>query len=141
MIQYELRPSQTLLIVNIALYLLAATALFAYYQINLTSLMLFFLTILLILHELFQFRQAVNQQPEILSLNLSSGLIERSLVGDNRQFTEYSVYTCRWGILLVLKQSKVRLSMILLADRFNNSHDYLDLRYQVLRLNQDIHAS
>ncbi len=141
MVEYQLKPSQMLLCTNLCLYLLASIALISCYQLNLISLLLFFLIILLFLYELLDYRKRSKLVPEILSLNLASSIIEWQLKDDNRQFNKYSVYTCRWGILLVLKQSRLRLCMILLADRFINNHDYLDLRYQVLRLNQDLHAS
>ncbi len=141
MVQYQLKASLTLLYINISLYLLAAIALLVYYQINLASILLFMLIILFFTNDLFIYRNTLKSSSETLSLNFSSGLIESRLVDDIRQFSEYSVYTCRWGIFLVLKQSRYRKHMILLTDRFENSHDYLDFRYQILRLNQDIHAS
>ncbi len=141
MVQYQLKPSLTILCINVLLYLLAALALLVYYPINFISVLLFVLIILVFLNDLSIYWQTCKLPAEILLLNLSSGLIERRLSDDKRQFTEYSVYTCRWGVILVLKQSKCKLHLILLADRFKNDHEYLDIRYQLLRLNQAIHAS
>ncbi len=141
MVMYQLKPSLALLCINFSLYLLAAVTLLIYFQNGLTSLMLFSLTILLSMHDLLHYRQKTEQTPEKLSLNLRSGSIDWRFNDDYRQFSEYSVYTCRWGMILVLKQPKFRQHLILLADRFKNIHEYLDLRYQLIRLNQDIHAS
>lgn len=141
MVKYQLKPSLTLLCINLCLYLLAAIALLVYYEFGLISLMLFFLTILLFIYNLFHYRQEIKSSPKILSLNLSSALIEWQMADNYRQFTEYSVYTCRWGMILVLKQSSFRRHIILLADCFDNNYEYLDLRYHLIRLNQVIHAS
>jgi len=141
MVKYQLKPSLTLLCINLCLYLLAAIALLVYYEFGLISLMLFFLTILLFIYNLFHYRQEIKSPPKILSLNLSSALIEWQMADNYRQFTEYSVYTCRWGMILVLKQSSFRRHIILLADCFDNNYEYLDLRYHLIRLNQVIHAS
>lgn len=141
MIEYHLKPSLNLLSINICLYLLSATALLVHYQINLISLMLFLLIILFAANDVLHYRKKIEQPAEILSLNLSSGLIGCRLNDDYRQFTEYSVYTCRWGMILVLKQSGFRRHITLLADRFKFIHEYLDIRYQLIRLNQVVHAS
>lgn len=141
MTEYQLKPSFNLLSINICLYLLSATALLVHYPIDLISSMLFVLIILLSVNDILHYRRKIGQKAEILSLNLSSGLIESQLNDDYRQFTEYSVYTCRWGMILVLKQSGFRRHIILLADRFKFIHEYLDLRYQLIRLNQVVHAS
>ncbi len=141
MLEYQLKPSLLLLRFNLGLYFLSIIVLLVHYPISYITVLLFLLSILLITHEWVIYRKINGQSPESLSINISSSVIEWQINNNIHQFAAYSVYTCRWGIILVLKQSKFRKSMILLADRFKNHHEYLDLRFHLIRLNQAIHAS
>lgn len=133
---FQLKPSCNLLYLNIALYLLAATSLIVYYPVDFVSLMLLLLIILLLAWEFLQHRQKTRQGFETLSLHLSSQTIDWCSNDHSRSFTEHSLYSCRWGMILILKQPKYRKHIILLPDRFENIDEYLDLRYQLIRLNR-----
>ena len=141
MFEYQLKPSLFVLRFNLGLYCLSFLVLLFYNPSSYITPLFFFLLILLITQDWKNYRRATITAAESLSINISSGAIEWQKYGNNRQFTDYSVYTCRWGMILVLKQSKFRNSLILLADRFNNHSQYLDLRFHLIRFNQVIHAS
>lgn len=141
MFEYQLKPSLFLLRFNLGIYCLSFLVILFYNSASYIPLLLVFLLILLIFQEWSSYRQANSCAMESLSINTLTGTIEWQKNGNNRQFTDYSVYTCRWGMILVLKQSRFRNSLILLADRFNNQTQYLDLRFHLIRLNQAIHAS
>ena len=139
--EYKLKPSLLLFRLNLGLYGLSATVLLLYFPVDIISILFFCLVILLIVLECKYYRQKLIGPPELLSINLSSAVIELQLNQDNHQFSDYSVYTCRWGMILVLRNPECRKKLILLADRFDTTHKYLDLRFHLNRINQAIHAS
>lgn len=141
MYEYQLKPSLWLLCFNLGLYCLSLFVLLSYSSMDYLTLLLFFLIVLFAILEWKSYRQAKNTTAESLLLNISSGVIEWQKNNNNCQFTAYSVYTCRWGLILVFNQSRFRNSLILLADRFDNNRQYLDLRFHLIRLNQVMHAS
>lgn len=141
MLEYQLKPSLVLLRISYSLYLFSAFILSAYYPLNFISTSLFILIFLMAAQAWRSYSPNLNKSPDNLSLNASTGIIEWQKDGDIRQFSDYSVYTCRWGMILVLRKSQCRKNIILLADRFDNLHQYLDLRFQLIRLNQAINAS
>ena len=141
MYEYQLKPSLLLLRFNLGVYCLSFLTLLSYSSMDYLTLLLFLLIIVLAIHEWKSYRQAKNTAAEVLLINTSSGTVEWQKNNNNCQFTAYSVYTCRWGMILVFKQSWFGNSLILLADRFDNNRQYLDLRFRLIRLNQVMHAS
>lgn len=128
---FQLKPSCKLLYINTALYLLAVTGLLGYHSINFVSIMMFLLIILCLIHHYCDYRKETKQGFKILALNLSSQSISWGLPGDERVFVQFTVYICRWGMVLVLERP-----VILLPDRFENEYEYLDFRYQLITLYQ-----
>lgn len=141
MLEFKLKPSLWLFRLNLGLYALSAILLLAYYPPGLISTSLLGLILLLFSREYVDYRQNHRKYRETLCFNLSSSAIKYQFNDDILQFRDYSVYTCRWGIILVLKKSKCRKKIILLVDRFENLHSYLDLRFHLTRLNQAVHVS
>ena len=141
MFEYPLKPSLLLLRFNLGIYCLSLLALLSYASIDYLTVLLFCLIIVLAIHEWESYRQAKNTGSEALVVNPSSGVLEWQKNNNSCQFTTYSVYTCRWGMILVSRQSGLRHRLILMADRFNNNSQYLDLRFRLIHLNQVMHAS
>lgn len=139
--EFQLKPSLLLLRFNLALYCLSFLTLLSYKSLDYLSLLLFLLIIISAIYEWQSYRRGKNAGAEVLVINASSGAVEWRKNNNNCQFTSYSVYTCRWGMILVFKQSWFRNSLILLADRFDNNRQYLDLRFRLIRFNQVMHAS
>ena len=141
MYQYQLKPSLLQLRFNLGVYCLSFLTLLSYSSMYYLTILLCVLIILLAFIEWKGYRQTKHAAPEILSLNSGSGTLEWRKNNNICQFTVYSVYTCRWGMILVSRQSGFRNSLILLADRFDNNSQYLDLRFRLIHLNQVMHAS
>jgi len=139
--QYSLYPSPTLLSITMALYLLACLGLLVYFNTSVLTVLTILLILLLVVTEIKKFISTRKQKPELISLFLSTNEIEWAPDGDSQLFTEYSVYTSRWGMVLKLRRRWARYNLILLADRFQDKNEYLDFRYQLIHLKQVINAS
>ena len=139
--QYSLYPSPSLLFITMFLYLLACFCLMVYFNNSGLALLAMLLIVLLLFAEIRNFAKARRQEPELISLSSSTNEIEWTSGADKQLFTQYSVYTNRWGMVLKLKSRRARYHLILLADRFRDEDEYLDFRYQLIHLKQVINAS
>jgi len=139
--QYQLQPSKLLFSVTLTLYLIALLSLWLNFTLSAMTLLVSTLILLLAYVEVKKYRQQISHHPEWLSLRLVTGEINWKSIDSSRSFTEYTVYNSRWGMVLKLKSQWTRYNLVLLADRFKNQNDYLDLRYQLIHLKQDINAS
>lgn len=136
--QYLIKPSFTFLVITICLYILATACLLLYFNLEWFTILLSSLTILWLYVDLKKFFWANNAVPETLTVNSTEGYID---LNNSHQFKLFNVYTSRSSIIIKLSDKGYRKNLILLADRFRSRNDYLDCRYQLMRLNQGINAS
>ncbi len=137
--QYQLRPSVSLLLVTIALYLLFAVGVLIFFEFGWVAGLLLLLALLLC-YTAFADHYGAKKTHEVLVLVPSSGTVEHKISGECRQFETFKVYTNRWSIILKLTDRGYRRNLIFLPDRFYSKHDYLDFRYRFLHLEQDVNA-
>ena len=136
--QYLIKPSFTFLVITICLYILAAACLLLFFNLEWFTILLSLLMILWLYVDLKNFFWTNNVVSETLTVNSTQGYIE---LKNGHQFKLFNVYTSRSSIIIKLNDKGHRQSLILLADRFRSRNDYLDCRYQLMRLNQGINAS
>lgn len=139
--QYHLYPSATLMFFTIGLYVLACFSLLHYFAVTSLTMLAMMLVFLLAYCDIKKYLTFRKLSPELITLRLSTGEIEWESIDDSRIFTRYTVYNSRWGMVLKLKSRWARYNLILLADRFKNKNEYLDLRYQLSHLQQVMNAS
>lgn len=139
--QYYLYPSATLMLFTLGLYLLVCFSLLLYFAMTSLTVLAMMLILLLACSEVKKFLASRKIDPELITLRLSTGEIEWKSIDDSRLFTRYTVYNSRWGMVLKLKNRWVQYNLILLADRFKDENEYLDLRYHLSHLKQVINAS
>ena len=139
--QYHLYPSATLLFISIGFYLLACFSLLLYFPLTGLTVLAIMLILLLAYADTKKYLTSRKLNPEMITLHLLTGVIEWKSTDNSRSFTAYTVYNSRWGMVLKLKGRWVRYNLILLADRFKDENEYLDLRYQLSHLRQVINAS
>ena len=99
------------------------------------------LILLLAYSEIKKYLASRKLDPDLITFRLSTGEIEWKSIDNSRLFTKYTVYNSRWGMVLKLKNRWVQYNLILLADRFKDENEYLDLRYQLSHLKQVMNAS
>jgi len=139
--QYYLYPSTVLMFFIIGLYALACLGLLLFFAMDVFTALAMMLITLLAYLEIKKYNASRKTDPELITLRLSTGEIEWQSNDDSRIFTRYTVYNSRWGMILKLKKRWLRYNLILLADRFKDDNEYLDLRYQLSHLKQVINAS
>ncbi|MCP4187694.1 MAG: hypothetical protein GY763_08855 [Gammaproteobacteria bacterium] len=137
--QYQLKPSSSLLIVTIALYILFTFGLLIFYEFDWISALLLMLAGLLSYTAFKDYSQA-EKANEILALIPSTGTVEHEIDGQSRQFETFKVYTNRWSVVLKSTNRGYRQSLVFIPDRFNSKHEYLDFRYRLIHLKQDVNA-
>ncbi len=136
--QYLIKPSFTFLVITICLYGFATVCLLLYFKLEWFTVLLSLLLMLWLYLDIKIFMQANKAMPERLTVNSIEGFIEFEI---GHQFKSFNVYTSRSSIIIKLSDKGYRKNIILLADRFRSRNDYLDCRYQLMRLNQGINAS
>ncbi|MCP3687481.1 MAG: DUF2244 domain-containing protein [Gammaproteobacteria bacterium] len=137
--QYQLRPSASLLLATIALYVLFALGLLVFFEFDWITA-LFLLLALLLSYTAFSDHFEAQKVHETLVLTPLSGTVEHSIAGESRQFETFRVYTNRWSVLLKLVNHGYRRHLIFLPDRFYSKPDYLDFRYRLMHLERDVNA-
>ena len=138
---YHLYPSATLLFINLGLYLLACFSLLLYFSLTGLTVLAIMLILLLAYTDIKKYLASRKLDPDLITLRLSTGEIEWKSIDNSRSFNAYTVYNSRWGMVLKLKNRWVRYNLILLADRFKDENEYLDLRYQLIHLRQVMNVS
>ncbi|MCP4487067.1 MAG: hypothetical protein GY820_07080 [Gammaproteobacteria bacterium] len=138
--QYQLRPSTSLLLVTLALYILFACGLLVFFEHDWIAALLLLLTVLLG-YTTFKDHFQAGKTHETLVLFPLSCTVEHEIGGQCRQFESFKAYTNRWSVILKLTNDAHRRNLILLPDRFYSKHDYLDFRYRLIHLEQDVDAS
>lgn len=136
--QYLIKPSFTFLVINICLYGLAAACLLLYFNLEWFTILLSLLMILWLYVDLKNFFWAYNTVPKTLTINSTEDYID---LNNSHQFKIFNVYTSRNSVIIKLNHKGHRQSLVLLEDRFQSRNDYLDCRYQLIRLNQEINAN
>lgn len=136
--QYLIKPSITYLIITVCLYGLVAACLVLFFGLEWFTVLLSLLAMLWLYVDVRNFLQTNKTMSETLTVNSTDGYID---LNNSHQFKIFNVYTSRSSIIVKLYDKGHRKSLILLADRFRSRNDYLDCRYQLMRLNQDINAS
>lgn len=136
--EYLIKPSFTFLVITVCLYGLAIACLILFYSLEWFTILLSLLLLLWVYIDIRSFYQANKENPETLTVNSTEGYID---LNNSHQFKLFNVYTSRSSIIIKLYDRGRRQNLILLADRFRSSKEYLDCRYQLLRLNQGINAS
>ena len=139
--QYHLYPSATLLLITLGLYLMVCLSLLLYFALTGVTVLAILLVLLLAYTEIKQHLKSRKLSPELISLRFTTDEIEWQSIDNCQLFTGYTVYNSRWGMILKLKNRWVGYNLILLADRFKDRNEYLDLRYQLSHLKQVINAS
>ncbi len=137
--QYQLKPSLALLIVTIALYILFAFGLLVFIEFDWIATLLLLLALLLS-YDAFADHYKAKRVSETLALIPLTGTVEHKIAGERHQFETFKVYTNRWSVILKLTSHGYRQNIIFLPDRFYSKHDYLDFRYRLIHLEQDVNA-
>lgn len=139
--QYSIKPSITVFVITVSLYILAVSGLLIYFHLNWFAILLSLLLILWLYRDIRDFSRAFKIAPEKLTVNTVEEYIELNVSNNCHQFKTFNVYTNRSSIILKLIKEGNRHSLILLPDRFKSRRDFLDCRYQIMQLNQSINAS
>ncbi len=137
--QYQLRPSTSLLIVTIALYVLFTFGLLVFFEVDWITALLLLLAALLSYTAFRDYFQA-EKADETLALFPLTGTVEHEIAGQSRQFETFKVYTNRWSVILKLTNHGYRRNLIFIPDRFYSKHEYLDFRYRLIHLKQEVNA-
>ena len=55
----------------------------------------------------------------------------------NEQYEQFKLFVNRWFLILQLNNGNSHKNLLLVPDRFDSMHEYLQFRYQIINMNRN----
>jgi len=83
-----------------------------------------------------RYKAAVGDDPVVLTLHDKSGKIDMHGTEGDTQYSIFRLFTNRWFLVLQLKSGKDRKDLLIVSDRFQSMHEYLQFRYAIIQMSR-----
>jgi len=118
------------------IYGLAFLAILVFVGILWLKILLSLLLILFLATDLQRYKAAVGDDPVVLTLHHKSGKIDMHGIEGDTQYSIFRLFTNRWFLVLQLKSGKDRKDLLIVSDRFQSLHEYLQFRYAIIQMSR-----